>query len=68
MIELILSACLISDPSRCKDVSITYTAEALTPMMCLMQSPAEIAKWADAHPHWFAKRWACRPAGMFAKM
>jgi hypothetical protein len=34
----------------------------------MMMSPPEIAKWAEGHPNWFAKRWTCRPAGRIAKI
>jgi hypothetical protein len=68
MIELVLSVCLLDDPSRCKDVALTYSAENLTPMQCLMQSPVEISKWTEAHPKWFTKRWTCRPAGHLANL
>jgi hypothetical protein len=68
MIELIVSVCLIDDPSRCKEVSLTYSADDMTPMRCLMMSPSEIAKWSEGHPKWVAKRWSCRPAGQLAKI
>jgi hypothetical protein len=68
MIELVVSVCLVADISRCKDVSLTYSAEELTPYQCMMGSPAEIAKWTEAHPNWVAKRWTCRPAGQIAKI
>jgi len=67
MIEIFLVACLIEDPSRCKDVSLVYSAEGVSLMQCLMMSPAEIAKWSEVHPRWFTKRWTCRPAGRYAK-
>ncbi len=68
MLELVVSVCLLSDPNKCKDVSLVYMAEGMTPMQCLMQSPAEIAKWSESHPNYFAKRWSCRPAGQIAKI
>lgn len=68
MLELVLSVCLIDDPARCKDVSLVYSSENLTPMQCMMMSQAEIAKWTEGHPKWVAKRWACRPAGRIAKI
>ncbi len=43
------------------------SAEALTPMQCLMQAQPEVAKWIGEHPGWQIKRYACRPAGQFAK-
>jgi hypothetical protein len=68
MIELVVSVCLIADLSRCKEVSLTFTAENMTPMQCLMVSPSEIAKWSEGNPKWVAKRWTCRPAGQLAKI
>ena len=38
MIELFLAVCLIDHPETCKDVSLIYSAEALTPMQCAMQA------------------------------
>lgn len=66
MLELVISACLLDDQSLCKEVSLTHMGESVTPMMCLMMSPAEIAKWNERNPYWFAKKWSCRPAGRFA--
>ena len=52
MIELLLAVCLIDNPATCKDVSLTYSAEALTPMQCVMRAEPEIAKWITEHPGW----------------
>lgn len=68
MIELALVACLTADPSRCKDVGLTYHSEGVTPMQCMMGAASEIAKWSEGHPTWYVKRWTCRPAGKFAKI
>jgi hypothetical protein len=68
MIEIVISACLMADLNRCKEVSLTYTAENLTPMQCMSMSMTEIAKWTEEHPNWVAKRWTCRTAGRMAKI
>lgn len=68
MLELVVSVCLLDDPARCKDVSLAYADETLTPMQCMMGAQSEIAKWAEGHPKWVAKRWSCRPAGRIAKI
>jgi hypothetical protein len=68
MIELVLSACLLDDPQRCKEVHLAFAGDDVTPMQCLMMSPLEIAKWSEGHPKWVAKRWTCRPAGRFAEL
>ena len=67
MIELFAAVCLIDNPITCKDVSLIYSAEALTPMQCLMQAQPQVAKWIGEHPGWQIKRYSCRPAGQFAK-
>lgn len=67
MIEIVISACLLADLHRCKEESLTYAAENLTPMQCMSMSMVEIAKWNAAHPNWVAQRWTCRPAGRMAK-
>ena len=67
VIELLLAVCLSDNPANCKDVHLTYSAEALTPMQCAMQAQPEIAKWVREHPGWVTKRYTCRPAGQYAK-
>jgi hypothetical protein len=67
MLELVLVACLHDEPNRCKDVTLVYMAESMTPMQCMTGAQVEIAKWAEGHPRWFAKKWGCRPAGRVAK-
>ncbi|MFM7085316.1 MAG: hypothetical protein ACKOW3_10010 [Hyphomicrobium sp.] len=67
MIELVILACLLDEPDQCKDVSLTFSVENLTPMQCVMQAQPEIAKWVEGHPRWVAKRWTCHAAGQFAK-
>ena len=63
MIELLLAVCLIDKPATCKDVSLIYSAEALTPIHCVMRAEPEIAKWITEHPGWQTKRFTCpRPA------
>jgi hypothetical protein len=68
MIELAIVACLLDQPGRCKDVSLVYMADAVTPMQCMMASGAEIAKWGAVNPRWFVRKWTCRPAGRWAKV
>lgn len=68
MLELVLMVCLITDPSRCKDVALTYSAESVNPYTCVTRAQPEIAKWIEAHPKWVAKRWTCRAAGQTANL
>ncbi|MDX2307322.1 MAG: hypothetical protein NW216_03690 [Hyphomicrobium sp.] len=67
MLELLVSVCLVNEPSRCREVSLAYAEEGLTPMQCMMGAQAEIAKWIEIHPEYALKRWTCQRAGRFAK-
>jgi len=66
MLELLITACLAADLSRCKTVSITYAAEGVTPSQCTMASMPEVAHWSIEHPNLVPMRWTCRSAGQRA--
>lgn len=68
MLELALVACLADDLTRCREAHLTYMADSVTPMQCMMASLPEIAKWNEFNPKWVVKRWTCRRAGLFAKI
>jgi hypothetical protein len=68
MIELLIAACLVSDLSQCRDVSLTFAADGVTSRQCMMDSMPEVAKWSQEHPNWVARRWTCRPAGVRANI
>ena len=59
MIAIVLSTCLISDPSICRDQTIPLTADVST-VRCLAMAPPHVAKWNEAHPQWRVMRWRCR--------
>lgn len=67
MLELVLLICLADRPDKCREEALTYSAETLTPMQCVMGAQPEIAKHMELRPRWFCKKWGCRRAGMFAK-
>lgn len=62
MLAIILSACLSTDPSVCKDYSIPVT-EVSDPVRCAMFAPQHFVAWAEEHPGWQIKRWKCGAAG-----
>lgn len=66
MLELVISVCLFDNPKHCKEVSLSYMEEGVSQHQCMRKSPGEIAKWNEAHPKWFMKKWTCRPAGRYA--
>ncbi|MFN3867707.1 MAG: hypothetical protein ACK4MF_01420 [Hyphomicrobiaceae bacterium] len=67
MIEIVMSVCIIAEPTRCEDVRLSYMADAITPHQCMMYGQAEIAKWMEGHPKWRVAKWRCGPAGRIAK-
>jgi hypothetical protein len=58
-IALVLSVCLVTDTTQCKDVVLTYLEDNITPMQCVMRAQPEIAKWIEEHPKWTQKKWTC---------
>lgn len=68
MIELVLSVCFVADPARCKDVRLTYMAEAATPQQCMFYGQSEMAKWAEGNPNWRIEKWKCGEARQMAKI
>ena len=67
MIELIVSVCMISDPSHCKDVRLNFVEQNVSARECMFNGQFEIAKWSDTHPDWQVARWSCGRAGIMAK-
>jgi hypothetical protein len=68
MIEVVAAACLLASPEHCRDVTLTFEAQAITPMSCMMNGQTELAKWTNEHPGWRIARFTCRPAGQVAKL
>jgi len=63
MIAIVLSACLISDPSVCRDHKIPL-ASGPSAARCMMTAPPHIAEWSEKHPQWRIVRWQCRTASL----
>jgi hypothetical protein len=61
---------LITAPERCRDLTLTFEAEAeaLTPFQCMAYGQGELAKWAGDHPTWKIAKWTCRKAGQVANL
>ena len=58
MIAIIISACMLSDPSVCKDYKIQLDIE-VEPGKCALYAPPYFVPWADEHPGWQIKKWRC---------
>jgi hypothetical protein len=61
MIAVILSACLVNDPSVCREYRIPL-ASNISAMQCLVTAMPHVAQWTEEHPHWRVVRWQCSAA------
>ncbi|WP_334146488.1 hypothetical protein [Hyphomicrobium sp.] len=63
MLSIILSACLIADPTQCRDFKIPLDT-SMDALHCAMAAPPYFAQWAEEHPQWQIRRWTCQPSSM----
>lgn len=56
---ILLSVCLMSQPSTCKEDRIDLSYEASSPVVCLRNSQSALATWQEAHPEWHIAKWRC---------
>ena len=65
MIELIFTACLLTQIGTCREDRLVYTD--MTPMTCMMGAQTQLAEWVNGHPEWTISRWRCAPVDHVAK-
>lgn len=58
MIELVFVACLLFEPSECRERELIFYDVSL--MACMMGAQPVLAKWAYDNPDWQVTRWMCR--------
>lgn len=73
MIELIFAVCMVDQPSRCKDVRLTFEPTAVIkdtvdPGQCFSNGQMAMAQWSGENPNWVIKKWRCEVAGQVAKI
>jgi hypothetical protein len=61
MLAIVVSACLISDPSVCKTDTIPMLVQ-VSQVQCTIGAAPFVARWGDEHPGWRVVRWRCRTA------
>jgi hypothetical protein len=59
MLAIVVSACLIADPSVCKTDSMLVDVPAAR---CMLGATTYVVQWGVEHPDWRVVRWQCRPA------
>jgi len=58
MVELVLLACLLKEPSRCEQHYVP-TAETAGMMACVLNGQFQLVQWREQHPGWVIRRWTC---------
>lgn len=59
MVDLILSVCLIANPTNCREEHLYFESRSSSLVQCMLLAPAEIAKWSSEHPNLKVVRWRC---------
>lgn len=67
MLEVIVSFCLLADPTRCTERTFV-PGEALTPYQCFAGAQLQTVEWLKTHPAYRVDKWTCRRAGLEAKL
>ncbi|GJD89111.1 hypothetical protein BHAOGJBA_2637 [Methylobacterium hispanicum] len=60
---ILLSICLLAQPSTCKEDKIDLSFEARSPFVCLRNAQSALATWQESHPEWHVARWRCVARG-----
>lgn len=60
--ELVMLVCLLSEPSACREERVVLM-DTVSPLACMIEAQAAIARWKAEHPAWSAKTWRCRVPG-----
>ncbi|MBC9178186.1 hypothetical protein [Pseudoroseomonas ludipueritiae] len=60
MIELVLTVCLLSSPTTCRDEWPEFAGRSL--IACMTQGQFQAAQWAERHPAYRIARWRCQPS------
>ena len=64
---LLLSICLVAQPSTCREDRIQLSYESTSPFLCLRTAQSSLATWQAAHPEWHVARWRCAARGSLPK-
>ena len=59
LVEFVILACLLKDPSYCEAFRIPFQAE-MNMAQCVWQSQLHAVHWAGEHPEWTIRRFSCR--------
>ena len=61
MAELVVLACLLTQPQHCEEFILPYLQPTVA-LGCMTKQPTfEIVQWAREHPGWTIRKWTCGP-------
>jgi hypothetical protein len=58
MYELIVIACLVSQPVKCEEFYIPFQ-QATDALHCAQDAEFQLVQWAAERPEWQIRRWTC---------
>jgi hypothetical protein len=58
LVDLILLACLLANPSECREFHVLFQASGSL-QGCAIRAQPYLAQWAGAHPAYRIARWHC---------
>ena len=56
---ILLSVCLLSQPSACREERLSFSFEEANAFACMIRSQEKIAEWQQSHPGYRVSRWRC---------
>ena len=68
MISIFATACTILSQTACRDVELIYDPSSVSMMTLMVCAQPELAKWLEAHPGYYIKRWSVGSTGRYAKV
>ncbi|HMR31326.1 MAG TPA: hypothetical protein PKA13_14860 [Geminicoccaceae bacterium] len=58
MLELLILACLVREPSHCEAFRLPFAMQ-LSMTQCMWQSTLQAAEWGASHPDWVIRKISC---------
>jgi hypothetical protein len=56
---ILLSVCLLTSPSTCREERISWNVDGAGGMACLVRAQELIAQWHETHQRWRVSSWRC---------
>ena len=58
MYELVVIACLVSQPAKCEEFYLPFQ-QATDALHCALEAEFQLVHWAAERPEWQIRRWTC---------